>query len=217
MENSSNEQKRPITILVEGNIGSGKSAFLKYYTGFKDVEVVPYPMKKCPYNHACNDPTKWSAQAYTRAMYRLLEAHTQPTSAPVRIIERSLYSFMNCIIMYFYQRQAITKEVFEIFQQVLELAEKRDTFTADFTVYLRTEPLTVQERLRARAKPGDEVVSFDYMSQMHMLHDRWLLRSWPKHELVVLDANMTGENLLKEYKKFEDRLECKYNLKLSRT
>jgi len=38
--------KRPFTVIVEGNIGSGKTTFLNYFNQFSDVEVLQEPVQK---------------------------------------------------------------------------------------------------------------------------------------------------------------------------
>jgi len=37
---------KPYTVLVEGNIGSGKTSFLNYFSQFKDVETLAEPVDK---------------------------------------------------------------------------------------------------------------------------------------------------------------------------
>jgi len=37
---------RPFTVIVEGNIGSGKTTFLNHFSKFKDVEVLQEPVEK---------------------------------------------------------------------------------------------------------------------------------------------------------------------------
>ena len=44
-------ETRPLTILVEGNIGSGKSTFLKHFEKFKNVKVITEPVHKLSLIH----------------------------------------------------------------------------------------------------------------------------------------------------------------------
>lgn len=37
----SQEVKKPFRVAIEGNVGSGKSTFIKYFESFKDVETNP--------------------------------------------------------------------------------------------------------------------------------------------------------------------------------
>lgn len=39
-------QKKPFTVVIEGNIGSGKTTFLNYFNKFHDVEVLQEPVEK---------------------------------------------------------------------------------------------------------------------------------------------------------------------------
>ena len=40
------KKNRPFTVVVEGNIGSGKTTFLDYFAKFKDVEVLQEPVNR---------------------------------------------------------------------------------------------------------------------------------------------------------------------------
>jgi len=40
------KKNRPFTVIVEGNIGSGKTTFLNHFAKFKDVEVLQEPVNK---------------------------------------------------------------------------------------------------------------------------------------------------------------------------
>lgn len=40
------DQTKPFTVVVEGNIGSGKTTFLNHFNKFTDVEVLQEPVDK---------------------------------------------------------------------------------------------------------------------------------------------------------------------------
>ncbi len=46
MNNTARKNKRPFTVVVEGNIGSGKTTFLKYYDNLMSTEVFMEPVDK---------------------------------------------------------------------------------------------------------------------------------------------------------------------------
>lgn len=45
-----------------------------------------------------------------------------------------------------------------------------------FPVYLRTTPDVVYERIRKRARSEETCVPFEYIKQLHELHEDWLIR-----------------------------------------
>ena len=116
--------KRPYTIVVEGNIGSGKTTFLQPFATLKQVvfvvvartlavlnyalltkqvEVVEEPVKE--WRNLDNgrhnllelmytDPTRWSLLFQTYVQLTMVKQHSKPSTKPIRIMERSLLRFV---------------------------------------------------------------------------------------------------------------------------
>lgn len=45
MSPTKHQSKRPFTVCIEGNIGSGKTTFLKYFKKYENTMVVPEPVE----------------------------------------------------------------------------------------------------------------------------------------------------------------------------
>lgn len=45
----------------------------------------------------------------------------------------------------------------------------------DFLVYLRTTPEVVYERMKTRARSEEKCIPFEYLKQLHELHENWLI------------------------------------------
>lgn len=63
-----------------------------------------------------------------------------------------------------------------------------------FTVYLRTTPETVYERMKVRGRSEETSVSLDYLKQLHNLHEDWLIhgrkyRPAPVSLLILIVGN----------------------------
>ena len=94
------ERKRPKTIVVEGNIGSGKTTFLDLFKDRPDVfEIMAEPVDKwrnCQGHNLLDkmytDPKRYSLLFQTYVQLTMLQQHTaaQKAPRPVRIMERSL-------------------------------------------------------------------------------------------------------------------------------
>ena len=68
-ENRMRNPKTPFVVSVEGNIGSGKSTMLQFYSELDDVQLHPEPVEKWQNLHGHNlleklytDPKRWSFQ-----------------------------------------------------------------------------------------------------------------------------------------------------------
>ncbi|XP_056147697.1 thymidine kinase 2, mitochondrial isoform X2 [Lampris incognitus] len=92
------EEKKPV-ICVEGNIASGKSTCLEYFNKTSNMEVLIEPVSKWRNVHGHNplglmyqDPSRWGITLQTYIQLTMLDGHLSTISAPVRMMERSIYS-----------------------------------------------------------------------------------------------------------------------------
>ena len=89
---------RPYTILVEGNIGSGKTTFLDKFLDRQDeVELLAEPVDRWRNLGGRNlldlmysDPARHSFLFQSYVQLTMVEQHCRPAHKPVRIMERSL-------------------------------------------------------------------------------------------------------------------------------
>jgi len=96
---------------VEGNIGSGKSTFLQYFKKCKNVEVIPEPVHlwKDVQGHNTldlmyKDSHRWSLTFQSYVQLTMLKIHQQWVKAPVKLIERSIYSAKYCFVENLHKR-----------------------------------------------------------------------------------------------------------------
>ncbi len=93
-----NGGSKPYTIVVEGNIGSGKTTFLeKFRDRSSYVEIFSEPVDKWRDVHGHNlldmlysDPARWSLLFQTYVQLTMLQQHSRATDKPVKLMERSL-------------------------------------------------------------------------------------------------------------------------------
>lgn len=78
-------KRKPFVVSVEGNIGSGKSTMLQYYSELDDVQLHPEPVEKWQNLNGHNlleklysDPKRWSFQVWTfRVFFKWRHTHTR--------------------------------------------------------------------------------------------------------------------------------------------
>ena len=76
---------RPFTVVVEGNIGSGKTTFLQHFNKFnEDVEILAEPVDKWRNANGHNllqmmyqDPHRWSLAFQTYVQLTMVQNHTK--------------------------------------------------------------------------------------------------------------------------------------------
>lgn len=96
---------KPFTVIVEGNIGSGKTMFLNRFNKNENVHICAEPVSKWQNCNGFNllgllyeDPKKWSFSFQSYVQLTMLQQHLQETIKPVKLMERSLYSARYCFV-----------------------------------------------------------------------------------------------------------------------
>ncbi|KAF5397035.1 Deoxynucleoside kinase [Paragonimus heterotremus] len=94
------------TVTVEGNIGCGKSTFLRYFEQLStNAEVLQEPIYLWKDTRGHNlfelmyqDSTRWAVPFQAQVLVTLLDRQLKPQTAPVRLVERSVYSCRYCFV-----------------------------------------------------------------------------------------------------------------------
>lgn len=96
----------------------------------------------------------------------------------------------------------------------LELVQRHSVTKENFlsillTVYLRTTPEIVYQRMRQRARKEEDCVSLEYLQQVHDIHDEWLydqtLFTVPA-PVITLDANQSMEDMFKNFESCKQKI-----------
>lgn len=114
----SGSYRRPLTVAVEGNIGSGKTTFLNYCKSKSSIEVVPEPIEEWQNFHRVNllvsaggkfkiehiiqliisqesfyqEPQKWAMAFQLHVNITMIKGYRAKTYKPIKLVERSLLS-----------------------------------------------------------------------------------------------------------------------------
>ena len=101
MSSSATASRRPYTVIVEGNIGAGKTTFLQPFLKHeKIVQVCTEPVEKWRNLQGHNllqkmyeDPKRWSFELQSYIQLTMVQEHMKPCDVPVKMMERSLLRF----------------------------------------------------------------------------------------------------------------------------
>jgi len=202
-ENDLTSKERPFTILVEGNVGSGKSTFLKIMDKFPGVKVFPEPVdnwQKVGSQNLLNDmyadPMRWTTafQLYSSLTRTQIGLTSKDSRSPVTILERSLYSERYCFVQMLLESGVITPGEFALLDRWFHtLTSPAITgMGVDLIIYIRSDPDILMDRINARGRQEEEGLPISFLKDLHRRHEDWLIHGkYPiPAPVVVLDGNL---------------------------
>ncbi|XP_069848557.1 thymidine kinase 2, mitochondrial-like isoform X1 [Dipodomys merriami] len=109
-----NEKEKKSVICVEGNIASGKTTCLEFFSNTTDIEVLMEPVPKWrnvrghnPLSLMYGDARRWGLTLQTYVQLTMLDQHTRPQMSPVRLMERSIHSARYIFVENLYRRTEV--------------------------------------------------------------------------------------------------------------
>jgi len=211
--------------IIEGNIGAGKSTFLKLVQKYiPTVSVALEPLQnwqdlECGQSlltQFYQNPQRW---AYTLETLTLMsrvreQMYQQAQKANNLLVERSIYSGYYCFAQNCYEQGFITKVEWEIYSQWFNFLLSNKCTPPQGFIYLRIDPEIAHQRIQKRSRAGEETISLQYLQQVHEKHEAFLLRKenvlsqLVKVPVLVLDCN---EDFEKNATKLEELLHAVEN------
>jgi len=173
-------------LIVEGNIGVGKSSFLKLLGQQLDCHIVFEPHEKWQsIGQAGNllekfydDTPRW---AYTFQAYAFLSRVLQQEEAvknsehDVIIFERSVFSDLHCFAKNCFELGTMTELEWNLYREWFSWLVGHHVIIPTGFVYLRGTPETCFERLKIRDRHEEATVPLSYLELLHEKHDGWLV------------------------------------------
>lgn len=187
---SSRAGAKKIILTLEGNIGAGKSTFLRILQEHVPlIDVVFEPTNK--WQSSCDeenllklfyqDNKRW---AYTFQSYAFISRIQQQEESlarnphlPVQVLERSVYCDRYCFAYNLYEMGMMTPLEWHMYTEWFSwLVEAYTTKPSGF-IYLKTTPQTCLDRIQKRARSEESAIPLSYLESIHEKHERWLVHS----------------------------------------
>jgi len=174
-------------LIIEGNIGAGKSTFLKIISSYLAIEPVFEPHQKWQkvggdqnlLDAFYKDIKRW---AYTFQSYAFvtrvleLEQAEKNSGASSLVLERSVYSDRYCFAKNCYEMGLMSSLEWELYQEWFAWLVEGYTKKPDGFIYLQTDPGICHQRLKQRKRSEETEVSLDYLTKLHTKHENWLIK-----------------------------------------
>ena len=174
--------------ILEGNIGAGKSTFL-------DLVQEHYPLLKVvlePVNNWKNqsygqsllanfyqDPKRWAYTLETMAMACRIRDHLehQDNKSTTTIMERSVFSGHYCFAYNGHLSGFMSKLEWEIYSKWFNFLVEKKCIKPKGFIYLQVSPYVAYERIKKRNRPEEKQMGFDYIEQIHLRHEEFLIQN----------------------------------------
>lgn len=196
-------------VIIEGNIGAGKSTILKFFEkiGPPKVQTIGEPLDKWSNFHGANllelmysDVTSWIFPFQVYSILTMIKNHAKQVDENVKIMERSIYSAMYCFIEMHRQLKNLDSIKYKILKKWFYHCLKTTKIDVDLIIYLRTTPDVLVERIKRRNRPEEQNMDVKHLKVLHKLHDKWLIKKKipVPAQVIVLDGNRSPDEVLME-------------------
>lgn len=172
--------------IVEGNIGAGKSTFLKLVADhLPHIQVVLEPRQYWQNDDGTEslltkfyqDPQRWAYTMETFTMVCRVKEHLieQQNANPNRIMERSIYSGNYCFAKNDFDNGFMDPVEWSLYTQWFNLLVVNKCKPPLGFIYLQTNPKVSYERIRKRARSSETSIPLEYLQQIDACHRAFLL------------------------------------------
>ena len=182
-------------ILLEGNIGAGKSTMGRILKKSGLVDFIEEPVEAWQEGFAANlldafysDMERWAftfqiTAFITRAKtWKEVLARTNHSRV---VLERSIFTDRYVFATNSHRLGGMTDAEWQVYCGLWEFLVSNYCVEPDYILYYRTPADVCVERMKARGRSEEAGVSLEYLQQLEELHDQWLL----EHPCaVVLDG-----------------------------
>jgi deoxyadenosine/deoxycytidine kinase len=203
--------------ILEGNIGAGKSTFLKLIEEHQvGISVVQEPKENwCTptegvslFERFYHEPTRWAYTIETLIMTCRVRDHLQAQvdTNPNRLMERSVYSGHYCFAKNGFESGYFTSLEWYAYSKLLDFMVQEQCRLPLGFIYLQTTPEICFQRIKTRNRDGERDISIEYLTRIHNLHEKFLVQhdevfeELKKVPVLMLDGN---DNFLKDKNYFE--------------
>lgn len=200
---------KPAYFIVEGNIGAGKSTFLRLLKESFNINIVYEPLDEWQMvgeggnilEKFYQDTPRWAYTFQTYAfLTRIAKQERELDPSCINVIERSVYSDRYCFAKNCFELGLMSGLEWELYRKWFEWLVDQYNLLPDGFIYLRTSPDIAFNRLKKRHREEEKVVALSYLRSIHNKHEEWLVkkenvrRALVPIPVLIIDCNDDFEN-----------------------
>ena len=194
-------------IYLEGNIGSGKSTFIKFLNNkLKEVNipyvVLPEPVKewenlkdssgKNVLEHYYDDIQKmafpFQMNAFISRLKGLMEIKEKNPNKII-FVERSVFTDRNVFTKLNYENGNLSEIEYNIYNEWFEYFVDKFDLRPNGYIYLDTEYHVCNQRIKSRNRNGESNIPLKYLEQLEIYHNKLLLDENENNGIKILKIN----------------------------
>jgi deoxyadenosine/deoxycytidine kinase len=192
--------------LLEGNIGVGKSTFLKLIQkACPEIFVFQEPQENWAsqtngqslLENFYKDAHRWAYTIETLALISRIKNHitVQKLNNSYCLMERSVYSGHFCFAQNGYANGFLSALEWDAYERMVDVLVHQHCQPPHGFIYLRAQPEICFERIQKRHRKGEESMTFDYVAQIGAWHEKFFIEKTGLAEylknmpILILDAN----------------------------
>ena len=181
--------------IVEGNIGTGKTTFLKALQ--RSLSHVTVTLEAVDYwqnesngqsilQNFYESPQRWAYSMETIALKIRIQEHiAQQKSVIPNIVERSIYSGYHCFARNSFEQGFLNQLEWNIYNEWFNFLTAKNCLPPQGFIYLRADPKLSYDRTIQRKRGAEDSISFDYMKQIHEKHEAFLIDKASVHPSII--------------------------------
>jgi deoxyadenosine/deoxycytidine kinase len=206
--------------IVEGNIGTGKTTFLKALQKslphtLVSLEAVDYWQNESQgqsiLENFYNTPERWAYSMESITLKIRIQEHlAQQNATTPLVVERSIYSGLHCFAYNSFQQGFLNQLEWNIYNNWFHFLTSKNCLPPRGFIYLQADPKISFQRTMRRERQAENSISLEYLQQIHERHEKFLITKENIHHsianvpVLVLDCNY---DLVNDAKKLSDYVE----------
>lgn len=220
-----------IIISIEGNIGVGKSTFIKILDlNWDDCEVIPEPVEmwknlvgsdgKNILQTFYEDIPRWAysfqnVACITRMMK--MEETIRTTKSKYIFLDRSLGTDKNVFEAMLHDQGKLNELEHSMYNLWCDFYHKYVRPQNNIIyIYLKASPETCANRIKKRGRKEEESIGLEYLKGLNDYHDSWLLNKSIEQNVIVIDCEEEFESNEMKQKQMIELIKNKLNTILSK-
>uniref|UniRef100_A0A671VBL6 Thymidine kinase 2 n=1 Tax=Sparus aurata TaxID=8175 RepID=A0A671VBL6_SPAAU len=155
------------------------------------------------------DPARWGITLQTYVQLTMLDRHLSTISAPVRMMERSIFSAKYIFVENLFKSGKMPEVDYAVLTEWFDWIITNISIPVDLIVYLQTSPQTCHERLKQRCREEEKVIPLEYLESIHQLYEDWLINRTSSPlpaPVLVIPADHDLQKMLSQYEENRDKI-----------